>query len=413
MCVKALQLCNLAIHNFMPPTLALLVETDASMNSLGPTLYKRLHDQNWEVRDSVLEVLITIATISEDKYPAFQDFLLANNFLPFIIEISTTDDESYVRASAVKFIASTVRINQLWDRCLANANLPDKFIKLLKEESEAIVRREAADLINELYVYRKWPKATIECMSSAMAEAAVLDLHWEVKINALNFWKHFIKSHFTDQGMLDGSFPHVTFSKEHRKIVTLDETEIRNRLNKALDEVAKHRCLGVLLATLENDSDLEVSRTAANIIKKLKTFIVKYKLDESPPRVHKLPKDYPTIDSCYKRPPPVNTSPEATDKSSGVIDQIIDENDANLLASIYENSLKMDSDSATTKHITIEKLSQVTRRQFLTTISNLDVDAYIEERSRWLKDYTVCFDSVLEDILTVYEQKDANTMDCY
>ena len=63
--MNALRVCKLAIQNFMPPNLVLLVETDSHMNEIGPTLYKRLHDVNWEVRDSVLEVLNTIAVISE------------------------------------------------------------------------------------------------------------------------------------------------------------------------------------------------------------------------------------------------------------------------------------------------------------------------------------------------------------
>lgn len=65
--MNALRVCKLAIQNFMPPNLVLLVETDSHMNDIGPTLYKRLHDVNWEVRDSVLEVLNTIAAISEDS----------------------------------------------------------------------------------------------------------------------------------------------------------------------------------------------------------------------------------------------------------------------------------------------------------------------------------------------------------
>lgn len=82
-------------------------------------------------------------------------------------------------------------------------------------------------------------------MSRAMITAAVFDLHWEVKKSALEYWKQFIKSHLSDQGVLDGHFPKVTFSKEHRKIVSLNETEIKRRLNKALDELAKQNCLGV------------------------------------------------------------------------------------------------------------------------------------------------------------------------
>ncbi|XP_015121081.1 uncharacterized protein LOC107043881 [Diachasma alloeum] len=416
LCVKALQLCKLAIQNFMPPNLALLVESDSGMRGIGLTLFKRLHDPNWEVRDSVLEVLITIAAISEDKYPAFQELLLTNDFLPLITDVALMDGESYVRASAVKFIATTIRINKLWDHSLSKMDLPEKFINLFKKESEAIVRREAVDLIKELYVYRKWPKSTIDLMSTAMTEAAVLDLHWEVKVNALNFWKHFIKSHFTDQGMLDGSFPNVTFSKEHRKIVTLNETEIKRRLNKALDDVAKHRCLGVLLVTLENDSDFEVSRSAADIIKKLQIYILKYKLNEPVVENSRLPKDSATIDSSYIKPqtqPSTSQTKSSPEKLADIIDAIVKENDAELLASIYQSSMRMDADDETVKTATLEKLSQVTRQKFLNVVNNMDVDHYIEEKRRWLKDYTVCFDSVLEDILTVYEQNGVNSMDCY
>jgi len=49
----------------MPPNLALLIDSDSHTNEIGPTLFKRLHDPNWEVKDSVLEVLNTIAMISE------------------------------------------------------------------------------------------------------------------------------------------------------------------------------------------------------------------------------------------------------------------------------------------------------------------------------------------------------------
>ncbi|XP_063981218.1 uncharacterized protein LOC135164623 [Diachasmimorpha longicaudata] len=416
LCVKALQLCKLAIQNFMPPNLALLVDSDSGMSGIGSTLFKRLHDPNWEVRDSVLEVLITIATISEDKYPAFQDLLLTNDFLPLITDVALMDGESYVRASAVKFIATTIRINKLWDHSLSKMDLPEKFINLCKKESEAIVRREAVDLIKELYVYRKWPKSTVDLMSTAMAEAAVLDLHWEVKVNALNFWKHFIKSHFTDQGMLDGSFPNVTFSKEHRKIVTLNETEIKRRLNKALDDVAKHRCLGILLFTLKNDSDFEVSRSAANIIKKLQVYILKYKLNDPVIEDSTLPKDSAILDSSYIKPqaaPSTSERKSSPDKLADIIDEIINENDAELLASIYQSSMNVHTEADNTKLVTLEKLSEVTRQKFLNVVNNMDIDHYIEEKRRWLQDYTVCFDSVVEDILTVYEQNGVNSLDCY
>lgn len=61
-----LQLAQLSVEHFMAPNLALLVDTlsGSDMQKLGPMIVKRLHDSNWEVRDSVLELLTSIANIS-------------------------------------------------------------------------------------------------------------------------------------------------------------------------------------------------------------------------------------------------------------------------------------------------------------------------------------------------------------
>ncbi|KAL6424479.1 hypothetical protein ACFW04_009911 [Cataglyphis niger] len=378
-CVKALKLCKLAIHNFMPPNLALLVDSDSHMNGIGPMLFKRLHDPNWEVRDSVLEVLNTIATISENKYPAFQDFLLTNQFPKVAIEIAKTDGESYVRASALTFIATTVRINKLWEQQLSQIDLTE----------------------------------VIDSMLRAMSVSAVFDLHWEVKTNALMFWDHFVKSHLTDQGMLDNSFPNVTFSKEHRKIVALNETEIKRRLNKALDELARQSCLGVLLVTLKDDSDFEVCKASATIIGKLKSCLLKYKLDEP-----LLPaENSATIDTAYiKETPLVLSSPSDKESrnASHVIEEIVDSNDTNLLAAIYKSSMNMNGEVVKEEEKKmLDYISSVTRQDFLRMIFNCDINAYIEEKNRWLKTYTSSFESILDDILTMYKQKNINSMDCY
>ncbi|XP_015186913.1 PREDICTED: uncharacterized protein LOC107071944 isoform X2 [Polistes dominula] len=414
LCVKALKVCKLAIQNFMPPNLALLVDSDSHMNEIGPTFYKRLHDPNWEVRDSVLEVLNTIAIISEDKYPAFQDFLLSNQFVELAIDIALTDGESYVRASALIFISSTIRIKKLWDEKLSFFNFPDIIIKLYNNETEGIVRREAVILMKELYIYRKW-KNTISCISEVMSVAAIFDLHWEVKISALEFWKHFIKSHLSDQGMLDGSFPNVTFSKEQRKIVALDENEIKRRLNKALDELARQNCLGVLLVTLKDDSDFEVCKASAMIINKLKTFLLKYKINDSLLEISS-PKDSAVIDNSYVKhvqqdAPSVQLEKQPSN-SHNIIDEIVNTNDAKLLANVYSNN-SQENDNENTEKKMLKYISRVTKQDFLDVVFNSDIDTYIEEKSQWLKGYTNSLESILDDILTMHKQGDVNSMDCY
>ena len=52
-----------------------------------------------------------------------------------------------------------------------------------------------------------------------MSAAAISDLDWEVKLEALEFWRVIIDESLRQQGMLDGSFPEITFSKEKQKIV--------------------------------------------------------------------------------------------------------------------------------------------------------------------------------------------------
>jgi hypothetical protein len=102
-----------------------------------------------------------------------------------------------------------------------------------------------------MYNYRK---AELGNVFMVMAYAAMSDLHWEVKVNALEFWEKVIQKQMSDQGMIDGIFPSVTFSKENRKIVLLTENEIKLRLNKVLGELARIRCLQVSEQTVGGEN---------------------------------------------------------------------------------------------------------------------------------------------------------------
>lgn len=64
--VEVLKLAQLSVEHFLAPNLALLVDTlsGSYMQNMGPIIVKRLHDSSWEVRDSVLELLASMANIS-------------------------------------------------------------------------------------------------------------------------------------------------------------------------------------------------------------------------------------------------------------------------------------------------------------------------------------------------------------
>lgn len=167
---------------------------------------------------------------------------------------------------------------------------------------------------------------------------------------------------------------------------------------------------------MKDDSDFEVCKVSAVIISKLKTCLLKYKLDEPLSPVE----NNATIDTVYVKetsPVPSSICDEKTQNASHVIEEIVDANDANLLATIYNNSMNMNTEMTIEEEKeekkTLRYISSVTRQNFLHAIFNYDIDAYIEEKNRWLKTYTNSFESILDDILTMYKQNDVNSMDCY
>lgn len=61
----------------MAPTLALLLNKMecSGLEELGPTIAKKIHDQHWEVRDSALELLQSIAEMAKCSKLTFRLYL--------------------------------------------------------------------------------------------------------------------------------------------------------------------------------------------------------------------------------------------------------------------------------------------------------------------------------------------------
>nr|CAI5846382.1 unnamed protein product [Callosobruchus analis] len=103
-------------------------------------------------------------------------------------------------------------------------------------------------------------------MYDVASHAATADLHWEV-----------IEKHLTHQGMIDGTFP-----------------EVKKRLIKVLEQLSATGCLAVFAAALQDDSDLEVAKTALDLIKDFVGMLKKYKVTEQD-----LVSSTPVIDSVH------------------------------------------------------------------------------------------------------------------
>ncbi|KAJ8953909.1 hypothetical protein NQ318_019149 [Aromia moschata] len=275
--VKGLKLIDIAITKYMSPSMALLIDNvdNSSLALTGPLLYAKLHDGNWEVRDTALEVLCTISTSERKKV------VLDAELPSLILKMSVSDGEPFVRATALRCLQEMVQIQEFWCDLTKSGNVHEQIVQILERETEGIVRSQAATLIAVLYEHQEDSPSTLSHFYDIMTHAATADLHWEVKVNALLFWEKVITFHLTHQGMIDGVFPKVTFSKEHRKIVTLNEHEVRKRLIQVLNQLSETGCLAVLVTAMRDDCDVEVIKAATKITDKFVRLLKDYRVRES------------------------------------------------------------------------------------------------------------------------------------
>ncbi|XP_055677021.1 uncharacterized protein LOC129786200 [Lutzomyia longipalpis] len=430
--VQALQLTQLSIEHFLAPNLALLVDTlkGSAMEGLGKMIFKKLHDNSWEIRDSTLELLSAMVIISEQKFPAFLQHILDSKLCPIVGSMAKNDMEPYVRATALHCMYKMMNIPGYWEKSLNSLDLVSHLLVCLSEESEGVVRREAVCLLCSLYDHQKVPKNQLDAVLSTMAHCAVNDLHWEVKINGLLFWRNVIQRQCQHQGVIDGVFPSVTFSKENKKIVMLNEREISLRIGRILDELSVRGCLGVLMECLKDDCDLAVVKVAVEIIENLKTFLSKYNYLEGKKRLEEESRrdEHPVIDVPYQKPP---AKPEGSNNlernnadvcpasnSDVVIESILDASDVNLLAIAYENQMSVNGhEEEAPKRSTINpelyrEFAKVTPNQFLSTLQEVNLNELVRAKSEWISQ-TESFSSLLDDILLSFKDIKVNDADCY
>lgn len=255
-----------------------------------------------------------------------------------------------------------------------------------------------------------------------MVSSAICDFHWEVQLSALRFWKIVLESLLTDQGMLDGVFPPVTFSRQSRKIVTLNETEIQRRLFQILNELSSKGCLTVLVKLLHDDTESEIMESALNICDELLEILNKHKVPES---LNARPGDPQSIDellSTIKEESDSNSNSEemadvdTATASDSVIDGILKADDINLLANIYERHMSLQTEvQIPEKQLKpkIKLLQLVTPSLFVNYLKSKDFKQVIKEKRRWSEGIR-SISSLLDDVLGMYDVDDEiNSLDCY
>lgn len=245
-----------------------------------------------------------------------------------------------------------------------------------------------------------------------------------------------ISRQFIHQGMIDGSFPAVTFSKEHRKIITLTEKEIQLRLHKVLNELSLRGCLGILVSCLQ-DSDLEVIKKVTSIIERMMVCLSKYNFVEEYKRSkHSIPnlsKSKPVVDSNYAdfrtldivKEPDVRNSADSTKTTEitvcdengekctidKIIESIVKSDDITLLSSTYAANCNLEPcNTGKIDENLYKKYAAVSTDEFLNFMSTIDLKELLNEKSEWLQ-HTETFSTLLEDVLRSFGQN--VDLDCY
>ncbi|KAK9888026.1 hypothetical protein WA026_000309 [Henosepilachna vigintioctopunctata] len=404
--IADLNLIQVAIKNYLSPDLTLLIDKqyNGEVMLLGSILHTKLHDPEWAVRDSALEVISAIAEASCIEFQSFQKVIVDNDLCNLVLNMSLLDGESFVRASAIKCLNNLVQIDLFWKNHLKDQDIIVKMILLLKQETEGIVRAQAVTLLTTIYRYHDLEPSVQKQIYISMNSAVMDDLHWEVRLNALDFWNERVEQKLKDQGMVDKEFPECTFSPESKKIVKLTVPEIKKRIMRVLDDLSKNACLTILKHSIWDDCDLQVSKKGSEISKHLVDLIQKYNivvdisLEEESPLSN---------DSCYSSVMYASPSP-STQNGDDVIDQIMSVSDTYLLKDVYNPGNVCNSNIGVTdvsyRHI-------VTASEFI-NLTKKNIGSVSKAKETWVNSLD-SFSSLLNDMLENYERSDTNAMDCY
>lgn len=142
------------------------------------------------------------------------------------------------------------------------------------EDIHDVVRQEVATLLAIIFDHHNLPLEIRLKLYDTMSYTVTEDMSPTSRKNALQFWRNVMKRQLSVEGMIDGVFPDVTFSKDSKRIVVLNQCEVKKRLIKVLQRLSETGCLAVLKAALE-DCDTEVYQTVKEIVTELDDLLKK------------------------------------------------------------------------------------------------------------------------------------------
>ncbi|CAG9766514.1 unnamed protein product [Ceutorhynchus assimilis] len=278
--LKALKALNITITKNMTPSMALLVDNvpNSTILDLGSMLFNKCFSNDPKVRDAALTVTCTICQKVNKGFTSFKVILLESLNQHLILNMALTDYDPWVRATALKCLQEMIVMEELGGTLL-NSDFIDKILQLVSKEQEPMVLREALTLIRQIYQCEFNSETDNFKIYQVITKVALREKNPDVQEQAVKFWDNVIRKCLEKQGMFDDVFPSVIFSKELKKIIRLDDKEIRKRLCQTLDYMSKRGCFSIFQQILENENTpKQVFSTTVGIITKLLRLLQQYEV---------------------------------------------------------------------------------------------------------------------------------------
>ncbi|XP_035433329.2 uncharacterized protein LOC118264800 [Spodoptera frugiperda] len=402
--VQVLDLIDLCMKKFLSPNMTLLVESrqESTLTVIGAVMKTYIHHEDWEVRDSALNLLLSCTDLSFIKYIPLQKVISENNLMIYAAKAALTDPEYYVQCTGLKCLAAATKIDCIWKEVLIdNPHIYFQLVYILKNNPEGMVRKEATKVLTSAYKNQKLSTTFQSTLYEVMISAALYDLHWEVQLAALQFFKHEIANQLSYRGMIDGKFPSVTFSKEKRKIITLNDREILRQLTAIMHALSSIGCLTVLYECMNEMHHLEVMEQAYIMATELIQILDQYKFV----RIIDNALTYPIGPKNDDRDEEMAldlTRANNTDAREKVIDSIVNTDQSELIMILHDNSFQTKTNEMEEDYsLFVQRKEIIHPNKFLETFKGTNFRAIIKEKKKWNSDVNHNLDGLLDEILDV------------
>ncbi|RDD43933.1 BRCA1-associated ATM activator 1 [Trichoplax sp. H2] len=194
-----------------------------------------LDDARWEVRDSGIALAMSVFIKAKGNKEIYQQVI--NGDLVEKIWKLSNDDEGFVKASALNSmcqLCSAISKPDDLDPVFKENKISDAVFQIILNDTEALARRSAIDLVIQCFKYGFILKDVGNCASETAQDIINVlrnesnitstlrqschDLDWEVKRRGLLFWKAFIERHW-QESCTEATAKHYTITSHNSKII--------------------------------------------------------------------------------------------------------------------------------------------------------------------------------------------------